>query len=233
MGIDVGPIEVTDGLVFQIDAANIKSYSGSGLTANGLVGGIGATLVNGIDYNISNGGSFVFDGTNDYINVSNDVLDLGVSNFTVSIWFKTSSTQNGSLIANQVNGGWNGFNYWISNGQIYCVVDWGNSQQYGAIITSSSYNNNNWNLTSFVMNGSTVSNWKVYINGEIVSTSLAFESQSTLVGSGINNNLPITLGTREFGGFYNGLISQAKIYNRALSATEIFQNYHATKGRYR
>ena len=43
MGIDYNNIIVSDGLVFYIDAANPRSYSGTGLTANGLVGGIGAT----------------------------------------------------------------------------------------------------------------------------------------------------------------------------------------------
>ena len=45
MGISAGPSGVSDGLVFQLDAANFRSYSGSGNTANGLVSGIGGTLV--------------------------------------------------------------------------------------------------------------------------------------------------------------------------------------------
>jgi len=48
MGISAGPSGVSDGLVFQLDAANLRSYSGTGLTANGLVSGIGGTLVNGV-----------------------------------------------------------------------------------------------------------------------------------------------------------------------------------------
>ena len=67
MGIDIGPIETTDGLVFQLDAGNTRSYSGSGLTANGLVGGIGGTLVNGVGFTSSNNGLFSFDGSNDYL----------------------------------------------------------------------------------------------------------------------------------------------------------------------
>ena len=232
MGISAGPSGISDGLVFQLDAANLRSYSGSGNTANGLISGIGGTLVNGVGFTSDNSGSFIFDGTNDQIIVASDVLDIGLSDFTIKVWFKTNSSANGSFIANQVSNGWNGFNYWISNGQIYCVVDWGNSQQYGAIITTATYNDNTWKEAVFVMNGSTVSNWKIYINGSLVNKSLAFESQPTLSGLGISNNVPLTIGTREFGGYYNGNISQVNIYNRALTAKEIKQNYNATKRRY-
>ena len=69
MGISAGPNSVSNGLVFQLDAANLRSYSGSGNTANGLVSGIGGTLVNGVGFTSSNSGSFIFDGTDDYINI--------------------------------------------------------------------------------------------------------------------------------------------------------------------
>ena len=71
MGIDYNNIIVSDGLVFYIDAANPRSYSGTGLTANGLVGGIGGTLVNGVGFSSVNNGSFTFDGGDDYINSGN------------------------------------------------------------------------------------------------------------------------------------------------------------------
>jgi hypothetical protein len=232
MGVIAGANINDNGLIFSLDAANFRSYSGSGNTSFGLVGENNCTLVNGVGFTSTNGGSFIFDGTNDQITLASDVLDIGLSDFTIKVWFKTNSSANGSFIANQVNNGWNGFNYWISNGQIYSVVDWGNSQQYGAIITTATYNDNTWKEVVFVMNGSTVSNWKIHINGSLVNTSLAFESQLTLSGSGISNNVPLTLGTREFGGYYNGNISQVSIYNRALTAKEILQNYNATKKRY-
>ena len=66
MGIDIGPIEVVDGLIFHIDAGNTRSYSGSGITVNGLISGVGITLLNGPTYSSSNGGYLVYDGVNDY-----------------------------------------------------------------------------------------------------------------------------------------------------------------------
>ena len=68
MGLAHSPSIISDGLIFYLDAANSRSYSGSGNTANGLVGGIGGTLVNGVGFTSSNNGLFSFDGSNDYIN---------------------------------------------------------------------------------------------------------------------------------------------------------------------
>ena len=67
MGVKAGPRVSTNGLVFDIDAANSRSYSGSGLTVNSLVSGIGGTLVNGVGFTSSNNGFFSFDGSNDYL----------------------------------------------------------------------------------------------------------------------------------------------------------------------
>ena len=224
---------VTDGLIFGLDAANSRSYSGSGIIVNDLVGGIGGTLVNGVGFTSSNNGLFSFDGTNDYINITTDVLDLGTSNFSVSVWFKTIATQTQSLIANQVSNGWNGFNFGInSSGYITPTVDWGNSQQYGALQSATAYNDNVWREATFVMNGATVSNWKLYINGEPVNAPLEGGSVSTISGSGIGNNVNLTVGTRTFGSYFSGQIGVTKIYNKALSSAEVKQNYNATKKRY-
>ena len=62
---------VTDGLVLCLDAANPKSYPGSGTTWTDLSGnGNNGTLVNGVGYNSDNGGSLSFDGVNDYVSKS-------------------------------------------------------------------------------------------------------------------------------------------------------------------
>ena len=70
MAVGYNPSIVSDGLVFYIDAANLRSYSGSGVTANGLIGGINGTLVNGVGFTSSNNGSFVFTDISDI----NDVI---------------------------------------------------------------------------------------------------------------------------------------------------------------
>ena len=68
MGIEYNNVIITNGLIFTIDAANPRSYTGAGITVNGLVAGLGATLVNGTGFSTFNNGFFSFDGTNDYLN---------------------------------------------------------------------------------------------------------------------------------------------------------------------
>jgi hypothetical protein len=92
MALSHSPSIATSGLVFHLDAANRRSYSGSGITANGLVGGIGGTLVNGVGFTSSNNGSFTFDGTNDYIAASGTNFPLSNSPRTLNIWFYTKTS---------------------------------------------------------------------------------------------------------------------------------------------
>ena len=84
MGIAYNTSIVSDGLVFALDAANSRSYAGSGITVNSLVGGIGCTLVNGVGFGTSNSGSFIFDGTNDYIDTQTSFIP---TRYTVFAWF--------------------------------------------------------------------------------------------------------------------------------------------------
>ena len=90
MGIAYNTSIVTSGLVFSIDAGNVRSYSGSGITAYGLVGGLGGTLVNGVGFTSSNSGTFSFDGSNDYINIPT-TTGLDSTNVSWSFWYRSSS----------------------------------------------------------------------------------------------------------------------------------------------
>ena len=87
MSVSYNSSIVTNGLVLCLDAGNPRSYPGSGtawydVSGNNKTG----TLVNGPSYNSSNGGSFVFDGVDDYVNVNNFNVSHGTSNFTYSCW---------------------------------------------------------------------------------------------------------------------------------------------------
>ena len=102
MGVKAGPRIVQNGLILDVDAAVPRSYSGSGLTANGLIGGIGGTLVNGVGFGTTNNGFFTFDGSNDYINFGNNST-LYQNSGTLSVWTKASSPGGGfrGIIARQ------------------------------------------------------------------------------------------------------------------------------------
>jgi len=88
MGTSYNANIVTDSLVLCLDAANPRSYPGSGTTWYDLSGnGHNGTLVNGVGFNSGERGSMIFDGTNDYIDYGNFLDDP--TDFTVVAWQKT------------------------------------------------------------------------------------------------------------------------------------------------
>ena len=91
MAGNVAPNTVTDGLVLYLDAANVKSYASGSTSWNDLVGTNNGTLVNGPTFSRANGGSIVFDGTNDTTNFGN-ILNIGLNSLTISCWVKFTTS---------------------------------------------------------------------------------------------------------------------------------------------
>ena len=226
MGLGHSPSIVLNGLVLALDAANTKSYPGSGTTWTDLSGrGNTGTLTNGPTYSSANGGSIVFDGADDYINGSS--FTPNITNKTLSGWVKLSSTtqQGGGLINlqsddgatfdaivyNETNNGW-GFG---SNG--FARTGWSGVKE-----TSTS----DWvNIVATYEN----LNYKMYRNGILIYTLTSFNALN------FNFSSKSLVGYRHTGGigaFLSGNIAQTQIYNRALSAAEVSQNFNALRGRY-
>ena len=217
MGIDYNNIIVSDGLVFYIDAANTRSYSGSGTSSNSLVGGIGATLVNGVGFTSSNNGAFTFDGSNDYINFGNSSA-VQQSSGTLSAWAKASSPGGGyrGIIAKQ---GAYGLFY---TDNVLVAYDWAADapRSTGVNIADNTWKNVVLTYQSGVSNGT-----RIYINGvSVLTTTITVLNQTGNLFGGAEANA---------GQYAACQISLFNMYNRALSAQEILQNYNATKGRYR
>ena len=85
---------VTDGLVLYLDAANTKSYTGTGTTWYDLTkNGNNGVLTSGPVYNSENGGNITFDGVDDYVNLGNP-NSLDILNFTICAWVKSTSFSN-------------------------------------------------------------------------------------------------------------------------------------------
>jgi hypothetical protein len=217
MGIDYNNIIVSDGLVLYLDAANTRSYSGSGTSSNSLVGGIGATLVNGVGFTSSNNGAFTFDGSNDYINFGNSSA-VQQSSGTLSAWAKASSPGGGyrGIIAKQ---GAYGLFYTDS---VLVAYDWAADapRSTGVNIADNTWKNVVLTYQSGVSNGT-----RIYINGvSVLTTTITVLNQIRNLFGGAEANA---------GQYAACQISLFNMYNRALSATEVLQNYNATKGRYR
>jgi hypothetical protein len=235
MGVIAGANINDNGLIFSLDAANFRSYSGSGLTSFGLVGGIGGTLVNGVGFTSSYGGSFYFDGTNDFINAAGFAISTNLNEgFTWGGWCKHDN----------INGGWS----WVlsctngNNAQPYIWFQLGKMTGDGNIrFESGSFNSNGaLDATTNIADGKmhyllglwdkTNGKKQVYIDGVLISTTNV--TTGTIVDFGTLLIGCQCLQNVTYREFWIGNISQIHIYNRALTAQEIKQNYNATKKRY-
>ena len=216
MGLKHHPRIVTNGLVMYVDAANTRSYSGSGLTANGLIGGIGGTLVNGTGFGTTNNGFFIFDGSNDHINFGNSST-LQQTSGTISAWARTSAPGGSfrGIIAKQ---GAYGLFYADS---ILVSYDWaaGATRSTGINIVDNTWKNVVLTYQSGVSNGTFI-----YLNGvPVLNTTITIQSQLANLFGGAEANA---------NQFASCQISSLNMYNRVLTAQEVLQNYNATKMRY-
>jgi hypothetical protein len=224
MGVKAGPKVVKDGLIFALDAAVSRSYSGSGNTANGLIGGIGGTLVNGTGFSSINNGSFFFDGTNDYIDCGN-ILD-SPADLTVIVWH-TGSTFLRMLVAKLVNyNSGAGWAFYLETSRL-TFLSQTNGSNYGYYYSTVQAIKSGWNHSVVTL----VNQVPVafYVSG------IGYTVRPANVGTvtSISNSVNLRIGRDEANEyFFNGNIAQVSIYNRALSAQEVLQNYNATKGRY-
>ena len=217
MGVKAGPRIVQNGLIIDVDAAVSRSYSGSGLSAFGLVGGNGGTLVNGVGFTSSNNGAFTFDGSNDYINFGNSSA-VQQSSGTLSAWAKASSPGGGyrGIIAKQ-----GAYGLFYTN-SVLVAYDWAADapRSTGINIADNAWKNVVLTYQSGVSNGT-----RIYINGvSVLTTTITIQSQGANLFGGAEANASQFAACQ---------ISSFNMYNRALTAQEVLQNYNATKGRYR
>jgi hypothetical protein len=222
MGTKYNPSVVRNGLLICVDPANISSYSGTGFTARGLVSGIGATLVNGIGFSSSNSGAFILDGSNDYINGDTTSFDL-TGDLSAEVWFNLSATANDWVrVIGKGDGSNRTFGFWYNTPTAAFLY-----QRYAASgnvsgVYSISIQTNTWYHVIVTSSGST---HKIYLNGSDIQT-------QTGAGPFLSSSSTLKVGYGEIHTYHNGRIGLYRIYNRALTAQEVLQNYNATKKRY-
>jgi hypothetical protein len=220
MAVYGGPEITTNGLVLYLDAANSKSYPGTGTTWTDLSSlSNNGTLTNGPIYSSANNGSIVFDGTNDYVDCGNN-SSLNINTGSILAWVKTTSPGSSyrGIIVKQSN-----YGLFALDGTLV-TYDWGNNLGRS---TARRIDNGIWNFIamSFSNNiGTPSNNAIIYLNGaSVLTTTIKYlnNNQSIEIGRGSVNIQQI-----------NANISNVMVYNIVLSANEILQNYNAFKGRY-
>lgn len=225
---------VRDGLVLHLDAANIKSYPGSGLVVNDLSANkYSGILENGASFNSGNLGSFVFDGVNDNINFG-DILDLGTNSLTVNQWVNLSSKISTNMYtlskARALNEPFRyGTNFEATTGRIRAFFS--DIIPIGTTVTAL----NTWYMATWVFDR--VSNIKMYLNAKEEIISSGSSNISSLSTQNFQNDIPFRVGSYSNADSspaigFPGKIGLTQVYFRVLSESEIRQNFEATRGRY-
>ncbi len=209
------PNIVTTGLLVNVQAGNTSSYPGSGSTWTNLVDGTTYTITGG-SYDSANNGSIVFNGTSTVVPIGTP-LSAGAS-YTLEAWvFASNVSSSHNIISSASNV------FWVSSGVLY-----GGIAGSFALVSSSSFPTGVWKHVALTFSDST-NTMTLYINGSQVN-------QNTNVTQSFTGGEILRIGSHVSGvtptSFWNGKISQARVYNTALTATNILNNFNATKGGY-
>jgi hypothetical protein len=209
---------ITNGLVLNFDASNPSSYVGTGVTINNIAG-VGNTgiLTNGPTFSQLNGGSIVFDGTNDYINIPRAGLVYGTGPKTLMAWAKLALYVDGVQVIASYGSGPNA-TFFISAYRLTGQAGGYNNDLFGGTIAL-----NTWFHICNVYDGATAF---LYFNGVLMTSGAKpWNVTSTTYDGKIGAQI-------EPQQYFNGSISQVQLYNIAFTAQEVLQNYNATKNRY-
>jgi hypothetical protein len=213
---------VSDGLVFNMDAANRASYPRTGTTATDTVNNVNGTLTNDVSFNNNNKGVFDFDGTDDFITFGSN-SNLDVDYISCFFWnYRNSAVPNGIYLSRWgLSNNWNIIIRESSNNLRFQLQSSGGSFFNNTDITLS---NGSWNYYGFTFDG-VVAN--VYQNGSLISS-------TSFTGTLKTGTPQLEFGDRAGGNDppFNGQLGPVHIYNRALSANEVLHNYNALKGRF-
>lgn len=182
------------------------------------------TAVNGAFYNTSGkyNGAYQFDGVNDYIDLGNSTSTQITNNITLSAWVKTSATSNAyrDVIANQ----WNYQDSGImlsTYGASTIHVPYSNGSVFTYLDATYTFSDGNWHFIATTFSSGTL---RIYADGNQINSS----TSATLTRIGYNNVNKLLIGKDSGAGgteYFNGSIDEARIWNRSLSASEIYQQY--------
>lgn len=226
MAIYGGPDIVTDGLVLHLDAANSKSYPGSGTSWFDLSGNNNnGTLTNGPIFSSANRGSIVFDGINDYVNLGTTNLSSTLSSLTISIFTKILKINAKQALVSCYQGSPQaGYGLELLSDNTANIFGFTNQTTADGVSSTRTLSLNEIIYITFIFTNNT---FFLYLNGLLNNSKLS--NFSTIFK---NSNIYISEDPSSNVIPFGGNIYNLQIYNRSLSANEVLQNYNALKGRY-
>lgn len=215
---------ITDGLILHLDAGNYSSYPGSGTTWYDLIASSNLTLVNGPTFSTD---YFTFNGTNQYANFAS-TSTINITAISAFMWvYPISDGTFLALLGQQaINSAYHHVSIDIISTGVFRTGLWnGTGISY---VSSSAQSFNRWHHIGYTYDGSTLTG---YLNGSSIgSTSFSWSRPNPLYfGVCATDSTIITGGVNAYG---DGRVSIVKLYNRALSASEVLQNYNAQKNRF-
>lgn len=233
MGLGHSPVIDTSSLQLLLDAANVKSYAGSGTTWTDLSGnGRNFTLVSGPYESPGYLGSMYFDGVDDYATSSYAPVFTG--DFTISFWvnFKTYNTYQNVISSSNNTGAAYGF--WVEFGtargfQLFTgIAGTGTLALDDNVVNVQSLTTNAWHHVCITRSGSSTNNLKVYVDNVLVGQN----TYTTTIGVA-TQNLMIAKYSYDYSSLlFNGYLSNLVIQHAAVSSDTIARNYAAGRGRF-
>jgi len=224
MGMFFGPNVVLNGLIFLLDSANTKSYSGSGSTWTDLSGnGNNGTLTNSGNILHESGSHFKFNELNTTGSGYVEMGDVLTTSYTKNIWFRTNGANTNHLMSG--SGGAGTTAIWCANGERFIAAGHSTNINVGsnAIVvydSGSSTGLQTWHNACVTYSNTTM---KLYVNGFLVDTGTDSDpTDAALHIAGYANASELS-----------GDVAYASLYSRALTDDEVLKNYNALKGRFR
>ena len=204
-----------------IDAGNPLSYSGSGTTVTDLIGTQNGTLINGVGYSASNGGYLTMNGTNQYIDLSNNTTIRPTSARTIEGWFYINSGVGMLYSDGNINNGLNNVGFWQDSSTFITTLANGSTQQTK---TSAKLPNSTWVYVTLRFNSTTV---ELYFN-DVLQYSIA----QTVIPTN-TSTVPAKIGTYDGTGYFlNGRCSMLKIFNEYRNTSDMTTDFNLYKSRY-
>ena len=214
---------VTTGLQLYLDAGRTSSYPGTGTAWTDLSGnGRNGTLTNGPTYSSANGGSIVFDGTNDFVQCSGSLTATAA---TFVIWLRRNGPQDdfdGIIYSRSANA--TGLSFFGTTNKI--SYTWNNAVDTYTWDSGLTIPDLTWCMIAVSVTSTAATAYLCQSSGITSATNIVSHASTTL------DDIQLAQDDQGAARFFNGSIAIAQLYNIALSAEQVSQNFRADRARF-